>query len=131
MTVRGRSSAPEWETRRLEQKDREQLAALLCDEDFMVSLSRPFDETEAHREFTRIFNLANLLPYAEQPIFKRGTDEIVGYAGTCLRRLNDTELASFDASERADLAGPHLELNCRLVHEARGFGIGPCAHGKC
>lgn len=92
----------------------------------MVGLSRPLDETEAHHRFTRMFNLANLLPYAERPIFVRGTDEIIGYTGASLLRLTDTELASFDASERADLAGSKLELNCRLVDEARGFGIGPC-----
>jgi hypothetical protein len=127
MTTRGTTSAPEWEVRRLEEKDRNQIVPLLCDKDFMVGLSRPLNNTEAHHRFTRMLNLANVLPFAEQPILISETDDIIGYSGVSLLRLTATELASFDASERANLAGPQLELNCRLVDEARGFGIGPCA----
>jgi Acetyltransferase (GNAT) domain len=127
MANRDTTSALDWEVRPLEEKDRNQLVPLLCDKDFMVGLSRPLDNTEAHHRFTGMLNLANLLPHAEQPILNREADGLIGYSGISLLRLTATELASFDASERANLAGTQLELNCRLVDDARGIGIGPCA----
>lgn len=89
------------------ESDRARFVELFTDEAFTVFSDGVHDLESANLRFDRMLALADLVPYAKQPVIVRATGMIVGYTG----------VGTFvvDGMDR-------LEWGWRLVVDARGQG---------
>ena len=88
-------------------EDGPRFVELFRDPAFMVFSGGVLDGDEAAARFDAMRALAQILPFAKQPVVERATRTIVGYAGVDLYRLHGR---------------PVLEFGWRLIPEARGRG---------
>jgi [ribosomal protein S5]-alanine N-acetyltransferase len=93
--------------RSVEAGDRARFVELFMDEAFTVFSDGVHDEESANARFDRMLAMAEVMPYAKQPVVERGSGTIVGYTGV--------DSFVVDGMDR-------LEWGWRLVPEARGLG---------
>jgi len=91
-----------------EENDRPRFIELFTDEEFTVFSDGVHDIESANARFDRMVAVAQIVPYAKQPIVERATGTIIGYTGV--------DTAVFDGLDR-------LEWGWRLAAEARGKGF--------
>ncbi len=89
-----------------EETDRSRFVELFTDEAFTV-FSRLHDARSANIRFDKMLALADVVPYAKQPVIEKATGVIVGYTGVGTVVLETAE---------------RLEWGWRFVPEARGRG---------
>jgi RimJ/RimL family protein N-acetyltransferase len=94
------------EIRLPEVSDRERFVGLFCDEAFM-EYSGVLDRVAAHARFDGMLRLAEVVPFAKQPVLDRETGLIVGYVGVAMIEIDGVD---------------RYEFGWRLVPEARGRG---------
>lgn len=88
--------------------DRARFVELFANEEFTVfSSDGAHDAESANRRFDGMLRLAELVPYAKQPVIEKTTGSIVGYSGV--------GSIAFEGVDR-------LEWGWRFVPEARGHG---------
>jgi len=80
---------------------------LFTDEDFTVFSDGVHDIESANARFDGMLSLAELVPYAKQPVIARATDTIIGYTGVGIVLIDGVD---------------RLEWGWRLAPEARGLG---------
>ena len=90
------------------ESDRPRFVELFTDEAFTVFSDGVHDVESANARFDRMLALANVVPYAKQPVIERATGIIVGYTGA--------GTVVFDGLDR-------LEWGWRFVPDARGRGF--------
>lgn len=86
--------------------DRPRFVELFTDESFTV-FAAVHDVASANARFDRMMALAELVPYAKQPVIEKATGAIVGYSGV--------GTVTFDGLDR-------LEWGWRFAVDARGRG---------
>jgi len=87
--------------------DRRRFVELFTDEAFTVFSDGAHDVESANHRFDRMLALADLVPFAKQPVVEKATGLIMGYTGV--------GTVVFDGLDR-------LEWGWRLVPETRGRG---------
>jgi len=89
------------------ESDRARFVELFTDEEFTVFSDGVHDLDSANERFDGMLRLADLVPYAKQPIIEKATGMIVGYSGV--------GTIGFEGIDR-------LEWGWRLTPDARGHG---------
>jgi len=92
------------------ERDRERMIELFTDPEFTVFSNGVHDLESANVRFDRMLALAEVVPYAKQPVIERSSGMIVGYTG-----VGTVVLDGLDEVDR-------LEWGWRFVPEARGQG---------
>jgi RimJ/RimL family protein N-acetyltransferase len=87
--------------------DRARFVELFTDEAFTVFSDGVHDVESANARFDGMLTLAELVPYAKQPVIVRATDTIIGYTGVGTVLIDGVD---------------RLEWGWRLAPEARGLG---------
>ena len=89
------------------ESDRARFVELFTDEEFTVFSDGVHDVESANARFDGMLALAELVPYAKQPLIVRATGTIVGYTGVGTYMIDGLD---------------RLEWGWRLVPDARGQG---------
>ena len=85
--------------------DRPRFVELFTDEDFTVFSSDVHNVESANTRFDRMLALADVFPYAKQPVIERATGIIVGYPGV--------GSVVFDGLDRLEWGWRFVPLPCR------------------
>jgi len=89
------------------ESDRPRFVELFTDEAFTVFSDGVHDVESANARFDGMLSLADVVPYAKQPVIVRATGTIIGYTG-----IGTVEIDGMD----------RLEWGWRLAPDARGRG---------